>query len=66
MTDLALNETQMDNDDRPIDVHHDNATNVFLTQGVNTTQHESSSDSRSNASMSDVPKLPQITATATT
>ncbi|CAF4151944.1 unnamed protein product, partial [Rotaria sp. Silwood2] len=66
MIDFSMNETHMDNDDRPIDVTHDNANNLFLTQGVNTTQNASLSDSRSNASISDVPKLPQITATAAT
>lgn len=39
---------------------------MFLTHGPHTTQNEGSTDSRSNGSVSDVPKLPQITATATT
>lgn len=57
---------QLDNHDRHIDSIHDNRNNIFLTQGANATQNDGSSDSRSNASISDVPKLPQITATATT
>jgi hypothetical protein len=47
------------NDGRPID----NTANVFLTQTADTTQNESSSDSRSNASTAGVLKLPQINAT---
>ncbi|CAF3663922.1 unnamed protein product [Rotaria sp. Silwood1] len=66
MTDLSIDETHMDNNDRPIDVNPDNANNLFLTQGLTTTHNASSSDSRSNASISDVPKLPQITASAAT
>ncbi|CAF2187098.1 unnamed protein product [Rotaria magnacalcarata] len=66
MTELTMNENRLENENRPLDANHDSTNNVFLTQGINTTQNGSSSGSRSNGSVSDVPKLPQITATATT
>lgn len=55
----------MNNSDNRVDINNDN-TNTFLTQGANTTHNDGSIESRSNASISDIPKLPQITSTATT
>ncbi len=56
----------MENDDHPIDTDRENTNNVFLTQAAHTTQNENLSESRSNTNTTNVPKLPQITATATT
>ena len=47
---------QTTTDDNPLD----HTTNIFVTQTDSTIQNESQSDSRSNASTSGIPKLPQI------
>ncbi|CAF3704335.1 unnamed protein product [Rotaria sp. Silwood1] len=65
MTDSTTNAAHLANDGHPIDTNNDNATNVFLTQTVNTVQNENLSDTRSNASTSAIPKLPQISSTTT-
>jgi hypothetical protein len=58
--------TRVDNDDHPINTDRENTNNVFLTQTAHTTQNGNLSESRSNTNTTNVPKLPQITATATT
>ncbi|CAF2933783.1 unnamed protein product [Rotaria sp. Silwood2] len=58
--------TILANDGHPVDSNSDNVTTVFLTQTANAAQNENLSDSRSNTSISGIPKLPQISSTSTT
>ncbi|CAF4472352.1 unnamed protein product [Rotaria sp. Silwood2] len=66
MTDSTTNAAHLANDGHPVDSNSDNVTTVFLTQTANAAQNENLSDSRSNTSISGIPKLPQISSTSTT
>ena len=66
LIDLFFYRAHLANDGHRINTNDDNASNIFVTQATKGAQNENLSDTRSNASIPGIPKLPQISSTDTT